>query len=60
MEWKIGKFKIRLKPPELSVASVIAAILSWITNKSILWCVVHYFLGLFYIIYWLIIKLFFI
>lgn len=54
MKMKIGKFQIKLKHAELSVASVVAGIISWSINQSIFWLIVHYLLGLFYIIYFLI------
>lgn len=36
----------------LTLGSVIAVILSWTTNHSILWCILHAFCSWFYVIYW--------
>ena len=35
-----------------SFGAVLAAIVSWTVNKSILWAIVHAFFGWFYIIYY--------
>jgi hypothetical protein len=35
------------------VGGFIAIYLSWITNHSIIWCLIHGFLGWLYVIYWL-------
>lgn len=57
---KLGKFRINIfeeiKP---SVASVIAGVISYVENESILWAIVHYFCGLFYILYWGVKKIIF-
>lgn len=37
----------------IGIGNVVAAILSWVTNHSIVWCIVHCFFGWFYIIYYL-------
>ncbi len=37
----------------LGIGNVIAAIVSWVTNHSIGWCIVHCLLGWFYVIYYL-------
>ena len=34
------------------VGSIIAAILSWTTHHSILWCAIDTILGWFYVIFW--------
>lgn len=39
----------------IGIGSVIAGILSWTTNHSILWCILHIFLNWFYVIYWIIV-----
>lgn len=54
MEIKFGKWVFRIKKAELSLASFVAGIVSWSCNQSILWLVLHYFLGLFYVVYWMI------
>lgn len=36
----------------MSIGNIIAAILSWELNRSILWCVLHTILGWFYVGYW--------
>jgi hypothetical protein len=40
----------------IGVGTIIAIILSWDRNKSILWCLLHGFFGWLYIIYYLITK----
>lgn len=35
----------------ITIGAVIAIILSWVTNHSILWCVIHGFFGWLYIFY---------
>ena len=35
------------------IGSVIAAVLSWSVNHSVLWAIIHCFLGWFYVIYYL-------
>jgi len=37
----------------LGIGSVIAAILSWTTNHSVLWCILHTLLGWLYVVFWL-------
>jgi hypothetical protein len=34
------------------LGSIAAAVLSWIVNKSVLWCIIHFFCSWFYVIYW--------
>lgn len=36
----------------IGLGSVIAAILSWTTWHSVLWCILHAIFGWFYVIYW--------
>jgi len=36
------------------VGAVLAIILSWTVNKSVLWAIIHAFCGWLYVIYWLI------
>jgi hypothetical protein len=38
----------------ISLGSLLAVILSWTVNKSILWCIAHAFCGWFYVIYYLV------
>ena len=35
----------------IGLGSVIAVVISWMTNHSILWCLVHGLFGWFYVIY---------
>ena len=35
------------------IRGLIAAVLSWTVNKSVGWAILHYILGIFYIIYWI-------
>lgn len=39
-----------------SCGAVIAAILSWVKNASILWMILHWWCGWFYVIYWALTK----
>jgi hypothetical protein len=34
----------------------VAAFLSWIANKSILWAILHFFVGWLYVVYWFIFR----
>lgn len=36
----------------IGIGTVLAILLSWITNKSIIWCILHAICGWFYVIYW--------
>ena len=36
----------------VSLGTVIAVVVSWTTNHSILWCLFHGFFGWFYLIYY--------
>lgn len=36
----------------IGIGTVIAIILSWTVNHSILWCILHGILGWIYVIYW--------
>jgi p-aminobenzoyl-glutamate transporter AbgT len=36
----------------VGVGTVLAIILSWTVNHSILWCILHAICGWFYVIYW--------
>lgn len=44
---------------EPSVASVVAAILSYIENENVLWMILHYLMGFVYVIYWILKKIYF-
>lgn len=37
----------------LGIGNVVAAVLSWTVNHSVLWAIIHCFFGWFYIIYYL-------
>jgi len=39
------------------LAGVVAAVLSFLVNGSILWAVIHFFCSGFYIVYWLVVHL---
>ena len=39
------------------LAGVVAAVLSFTVNQSIMWAVLHFFCSGFYIVYWLIVYL---
>ncbi len=36
----------------ISLGSLLAVILSWTVNHSVLWCIVHFFCTWVYVIYW--------
>ena len=36
-----------------SVGGLLAVVLSWATNHSILWAIFHFFCGWLYVIYWI-------
>lgn len=36
----------------ITLGSLLAVLLSWIANHSILWCILHFFCSWFYVIYW--------
>ena len=38
----------------IGIGAVIAIILSWTVNHSILWCILHGMCGWLYVIYWVI------
>jgi hypothetical protein len=38
----------------ISLGSLLAVILSWSVNHSVVWCVVHFCCSWLYVIYWLI------
>ena len=38
------------------IGLVLAATLSWISNHSVGWAILHFFCNWFYVIYWLIVK----
>jgi len=60
MKINIGKFRISIfRAFELSLASIVAAIISYVENESILWMILHYLLGVLYITYWMIKKVLF-
>jgi len=40
----------------ISIGAVIAIVASWSRNKSILWAIIHGFLGWFYVIYYVITR----
>lgn len=36
----------------ITLGSLLAVILSWTVNHSILWCILHFFCSWIYVIYW--------
>jgi hypothetical protein len=40
----------------IGIGTVLAVIISWMTNKSILWAILHGLFGWFYVIYYLLTK----
>ena len=41
--------------PGIGLGTIIAVVMSWTRNKSILWAIIHAFFGWFYVIYALIV-----
>lgn len=37
----------------IGIGTVVAIVLSWSINHSVLWAIVHGFFGWFYLLYWL-------
>lgn len=37
----------------IGLGAVIAVVLSWTINKSIVWCILHAVCGWLYVVYWL-------
>ncbi|WP_121965880.1 hypothetical protein [Myroides sp. N17-2] len=46
-----GGPSIQLWGGGLTIGSIVAVYLSWTRNQSILWAIIHFFLGWFYVIY---------
>ena len=42
--------------PGIGLGSIIAVVISWSRNKSILWAIIHGFLGWLYVIYAILVK----
>ena len=42
--------------PGIGLGTVIAVVISWSRNKSILWAIIHGILGWFYVIYAILVK----
>lgn len=40
----------------IGIGTVVAAVLSWSANHSILWIIIHAFLGWIYVIYYILFK----
>jgi hypothetical protein len=40
----------------VTIGCALAAVLSWISNASLVWAVIHGFFGWIYVIYWLLVK----
>ena len=38
------------------IGCILAVVLSWIANKSVLWCILHFFFSWLYCIYWALTK----
>lgn len=50
-----GKIDVNFKFIELSpglIFNILAILVSWATNKSIGWVIIHYLFGALYLIYW--------
>ncbi len=42
--------------PGVGLGTIIAVVISWTRNKSVLWAIIHGILGWFYVIYAIIVK----
>jgi len=40
----------------ITIGSILAVVLSWTSNHSIIWAIIHFFCSWLYVIYWLIFK----
>jgi len=38
----------------ITLGALLAVVLSWSVNHSVVWCILHFFCSWFYVIYWLI------
>ena len=38
------------------IGAILAAVMSWIVNHSILWCILHFFCSWIYVVYWIFAK----
>lgn len=38
------------------VGGILAAVLSWIVNQSVLWAIFHFLCSWIYVIYWILVK----
>lgn len=38
------------------LGALLAVILSWSVNHSVIWCIIHFFCGWIYVFYWLIFR----
>jgi len=39
-----------------AIGGILAVVMSWMVNHSILWCIIHFFCGWLYVIYWILAK----
>jgi hypothetical protein len=42
-----------MRNTSIGIGSIIAVVISWTVNHSVLWCLIHGFFGWFYIVYYL-------
>lgn len=40
------------KSEGIGLGSILAVIISWVANHSIIWAIIHFFFGWLYVIYW--------
>jgi hypothetical protein len=38
------------------VGSILAVVMSWIVNHSVVWAILHFFCSWIYVIYWILVK----
>ena len=50
----MAESKIQIGGGGITLGSLLAVILSWTVNHSIIWCILHFFCSWFYVIYWII------
>lgn len=44
--------RINITKCSILPGGILAVVLSWATNKSVLWCLMHWICGWFYVVYW--------
>lgn len=50
----MSEFKMNIARSTFDIGTIIAVVVSWSIHKSVLWAIIHGFLGWLYVIYYLI------